>query len=406
MLIKCPNCGTKFNEKLNICPACGWGRHVLSLAKKNETEKAELLRAEVKRLENKKQDEERAARSEEEYKMSAPEREAREKAAEEELEIEREAAEEQKIERVGPKRVDWEKAEIERAKDEKVKFEMAVGEETELERVELENSEFERAETGRIVLEEESSKKSELKKFVTSIEVAKQPTLKEKGNIPRKKIGKKLLVTGLLFFLVAGMGTFLTWKIVIKATQINIVISSVPDGAEVYLDEVATGLKTPAILKNVKEGEHILTLKLGGYTNLLTTLSVVARNRMQQPAAFKLSRKVLLPIKMEVAPLVTGGRTMLPIRPIIEALGGVIQWVIPNKEVQIKANGVTINLWINKNYDNGDGIRKLLDPTNPRLVPILISGRTLLPIKFINKQLGITVTWDEATKEATIKFKN
>ena len=62
MLIKCPNCETRFDEKLNICPICGLERHVLALGQKNEMEMAELLKAEIKRLKIEKQDEEEAAR--------------------------------------------------------------------------------------------------------------------------------------------------------------------------------------------------------------------------------------------------------------------------------------------------------------------------------------------------------
>ena len=388
MLIKCPQCETIFDEKLNICPVCGRERHVLSLAQKNEIEKAELLKAEVKRLEIEKQEEEGAARMGEEYKKAAPERRAREKAAAEQLTLGRAARPEvERREKEAGARVEKEAAG-------RVAKEAPV------------SLEFGKKEEARIGRGKESNKKVEPEKFVNSFEVEKKLLPKEKSKLPKKKIGKKLLVSGLVLFLVAGIGTFLTWKIITKASQINVVISSVPVGAEVYWDKVATGLKTAATLKNVKIGEHALTLEREGYANLVATISVVVKSNMQQPAPFQLLRKVIPPLKIAVTPLTTGVRTMLPIRPIVEAIGGTVAWVVPNKEAQIIANGIIINLWIGKNQVNVAGLNKLLDPTNLSVVPSLVEGRTLLPIKFINEQLGLTVTWDEATKEAKIQFKN
>lgn len=423
MTVKCPRCKQVFDEKLNVCPKCGLERHILVLAQKSEGEKAALLEAERQRLEF----EEQAKAREEQAKAAAVEAAA-------------EAVERRKLESLDAEGLAEEKAALARAEAEgltRIKLEKleaanlelatAAQEKAELEKFALEKQalavearqlEEQSALEVQAALEYQKKREEELAKeavgeasapgpvTIKVVKVVEKALPKEKNKGPRKKLGKKALIFVLIFLLIAGTAAFFTWNLLAKAAQVNVEISSVPGKAEVYLDNVATGLKTPATLINVKLGAHALTLKLAGYADLATTLSVVAKSQMQQPAPFRLLRKVIPPLKIEVTPLTTGVRTMLPIRPIVEAIGGTILWVIPDKEVRISANGVIINLWINKNYDNGDGVSKLLDPTDASLVPVLVNGRTLLPIKFINEQFGITLIWNEAIKEATIKFKN
>lgn len=70
-------------------------------------------------------------------------------------------------------------------------------------------------------------------------------------------------------------------------------------------------------------------------------------------------------------PVIVGGRTMLPIRALIEALGGTIGW---------------------------DGSEKFTE-----VAPQIVNGRTMVPLRYIIENLGYDVTWDGATSSVTIK---
>ncbi len=48
------------------------------------------------------------------------------------------------------------------------------------------------------------------------------------------------------------------------------------------------------------------------------------------------------------------------------------------------------------------GHRKMIDPANPEVKPIIVNDKTLVPIRFISEGLGATVGWDEETSSATI----
>ena len=51
-----------------------------------------------------------------------------------------------------------------------------------------------------------------------------------------------------------------------------------------------------------------------------------------------------------------------------------------------------------------NGNYKFIDPDNPNVVPIIIEGRTMLPIRFVAENLGCDVKWDGVTKTVTITY--
>jgi len=46
----------------------------------------------------------------------------------------------------------------------------------------------------------------------------------------------------------------------------------------------------------------------------------------------------------------------------------------------------------------------MIDPSKPNVVPEIINGRTMLPLRFVAEALGCEVKWDDATKTITILF--
>lgn len=56
----------------------------------------------------------------------------------------------------------------------------------------------------------------------------------------------------------------------------SINIMSDPIGANIYLNDVYTGMETPAVLLNVQLGHHLVTLKKDGYDNNINSVYVEA----------------------------------------------------------------------------------------------------------------------------------
>ena len=98
-------------------------------------------------------------------------------------------------------------------------------------------------------------------------------------------------------------------------------------------------------------------------------------------------------------PVIVKGRTLVPIRAIIEELGGTIGWDGNERKVTIKLKNIQIELWIDKKNAKVNGTLKELD-----VPPQIINGRTMLPLRFVTEELGCTVDWDGTTKTITITY--
>jgi len=98
------------------------------------------------------------------------------------------------------------------------------------------------------------------------------------------------------------------------------------------------------------------------------------------------------------------GRTVVPIRAIVEALRGTIGWDGTERKVTINFKGTTIELWIDGPQAEVNGVMKWIDPKNHNVKPIIVNDRTMLPLRFVAESLGCTVDWDSDTRTITITY--
>jgi len=107
---------------------------------------------------------------------------------------------------------------------------------------------------------------------------------------------------------------------------------------------------------------------------------------------------------LDSPPLIKNSRTLLPIRAVIESLDGSVGWDPNTKKVTVTLGSNTIELWIGKNTASVNGVSKLIDLTNAKVVSEIINGRTMLPLRFITENLGCDVQWNGTTKTITITY--
>jgi len=98
------------------------------------------------------------------------------------------------------------------------------------------------------------------------------------------------------------------------------------------------------------------------------------------------------------------GRTLLPIRSVIESLGGTISWDGTDKKVTINISGTKMELWINKNYSYVNGKKVQIDSQNSKVTPIIVNSRTMLPIRFVAESIGAYVSWNGVDKSILIVY--
>ncbi len=102
-------------------------------------------------------------------------------------------------------------------------------------------------------------------------------------------------------------------------------------------------------------------------------------------------------IVYDVAPVIKGERTMLPIRVVAEYLGADVEWNETEQKVTITKDDVVIEIFINQPFATVNGTPVQLD------APAFIeNGRTYLPVRFVADHLGAKVIWDDIAKTVTI----
>jgi photosystem II stability/assembly factor-like uncharacterized protein len=110
-------------------------------------------------------------------------------------------------------------------------------------------------------------------------------------------------------------------------------------------------------------------------------------------------------IDTDAAPVIINNRTLVPIRFVSEALGANVQWFDKDKKVLINLKNTEISLFIGnpKAYVNGKEV--LIDSQNLKVVPVIIGGRTFVPIRFVSESLGAKVEWDPLFRQVIITME-
>lgn len=97
------------------------------------------------------------------------------------------------------------------------------------------------------------------------------------------------------------------------------------------------------------------------------------------------------------APIVENGRTLVPIRSIIEECGGTVGWNQDTQTVTLNYKADEIKLIINSTTAYLNGEAYTLD-----VAPQAINGRTMLPIRFVAEGFKFEVFWDGENSVITI----
>lgn len=96
-------------------------------------------------------------------------------------------------------------------------------------------------------------------------------------------------------------------------------------------------------------------------------------------------------------PVIINERTLVPIRALIEEIGGAIAWEEDTQNVIIALGKDIIILTIDSTTAFVNEEAKTLDTA-----PTTINDRTMLPIRFISENLGYKVDWNENEQLITI----
>jgi len=98
-------------------------------------------------------------------------------------------------------------------------------------------------------------------------------------------------------------------------------------------------------------------------------------------------------------PIIINSRTLLPIRAIVEAMGGTISWDEETRTITLAANGHSVTMWMDRTNIVVDGISMTMD-----VAPVSINDRTMVPVRFAAENLGCEVAWIADNNEVIITY--
>ncbi|MDU7115151.1 MAG: stalk domain-containing protein [Peptoniphilus harei] len=106
--------------------------------------------------------------------------------------------------------------------------------------------------------------------------------------------------------------------------------------------------------------------------------------------------------KMDAKPFIKNNRTLVPLRFVVEALGGEVNWDGENRLVSVNSNGKNIELKIDSPIIKIDGKDIKIDQA-----AIIKGDRTYVPIRFIAENLDMVVNYINESREIEISsFEN
>lgn len=97
------------------------------------------------------------------------------------------------------------------------------------------------------------------------------------------------------------------------------------------------------------------------------------------------------------APVIINNRTLVPIRAIVEEMGGTVAWEESTKTARLTYENNEIRLTIESTTAYFNNEAYTLD-----VAPTMINNRTMLPIRFIAERFQFAVDWSQADQLITI----
>jgi N-acetylmuramoyl-L-alanine amidase len=104
-------------------------------------------------------------------------------------------------------------------------------------------------------------------------------------------------------------------------------------------------------------------------------------------------------LQTETAPRIVNDNLMVPLRVIAEELGAKIQWEGATRTVTVQRQETTIGLQIDNDIASVNE-----STTKLPIAPMIMDGNTMLPLRFVGENLGVSVTWD-SMKQSVYLFR-
>jgi len=113
----------------------------------------------------------------------------------------------------------------------------------------------------------------------------------------------------------------------------------------------------------------------------------------------------------DTPPRIINGRTMVPLRDVSEAIDCTVTWFAPEKRVDVYSpykGSLVLSLFVDSTaikqyiYDSLTGDTLITDYFIESS-PVIVNGKTFVPMRVIAEAIGFKVTWNAVTKTANLQ---
>ncbi len=98
-------------------------------------------------------------------------------------------------------------------------------------------------------------------------------------------------------------------------------------------------------------------------------------------------------VEFDQPPVIISDRTMVPVRAIYEALGADVEWDAATRTASGVKSGIRVSFTIDKPVVSINYNEKAIDAP-----AVIVSDRTLVPVRALAEGFGVTVDWDAETR--------
>jgi glucuronoarabinoxylan endo-1,4-beta-xylanase len=99
----------------------------------------------------------------------------------------------------------------------------------------------------------------------------------------------------------------------------------------------------------------------------------------------------------DIQPQIIKGTAAVQLRPLMEALGVEVQWDGKDKSITCKKDNTSVRMQIGSNEAIVNGDREILKAS-----AYLVSGRTMIPARFLAETFGFSIDWNGTTRTIAV----
>ena len=100
-----------------------------------------------------------------------------------------------------------------------------------------------------------------------------------------------------------------------------------------------------------------------------------------------------------------GGYTMLPLRGVVEAMGGTLDWDAKTRTISMTKDSQNIKLTVGSTKATVDGtVRDMLANKGVYKAPYITNGKTMVHVRALELFTGTSCAWDQAAQQITVTY--